>query len=136
MISLGRTDFYVYRTTFDLTGLDPNTAKITGQWSTDDLGGDILINGVSTGQSITVPNAFTQFFSFSVLSGFIAGINTLDFLVVNTPCGSCDGVNPTALRVEMTGTAATPLPAALPLFASGLGALGLLGWRRKRKKMA
>ena len=29
--------------------------------------------------------------------------------------------------------AATPLPAALPLFAAGLGALGLLGWRRKRK---
>jgi len=24
-----------------------------------------------------------------------------------------------------------PLPAALPLFATGLGALGLLGWRRK-----
>jgi len=30
-------------------------------------------------------------------------------------------------------TAATPLPAALPLFATGLGAIGLLGWRRKRK---
>jgi len=29
--------------------------------------------------------------------------------------------------------AETPLPAALPLFATGLGALGLLGWRRKRK---
>jgi hypothetical protein len=28
--------------------------------------------------------------------------------------------------------AQTPLPAALPLFAGGLGALGLLGWRRKR----
>jgi hypothetical protein len=28
----------------------------------------------------------------------------------------------------------TPLPAALPLFASGLGVMGLLGWRRKRKK--
>jgi hypothetical protein len=27
----------------------------------------------------------------------------------------------------------TPLPGALPLFATGLGALGLLGWRRKRK---
>ena len=30
----------------------------------------------------------------------------------------------------------TPLPAALPLFATGLGALGLLGWRRKRKQAA
>ena len=28
---------------------------------------------------------------------------------------------------------ATPLPATLPLFATGLGALGLLGWCRKRK---
>jgi hypothetical protein len=28
---------------------------------------------------------------------------------------------------------AVPLPAALPLFATGLGGLGLLGWRRKRK---
>ena len=31
---------------------------------------------------------------------------------------------------------ATPLPAGLPLFASGLGALGLLGWRRKKKATA
>jgi len=30
----------------------------------------------------------------------------------------------------------TPLPAALPLFASGLGALGLTVWRRKKKAAA
>jgi hypothetical protein len=30
----------------------------------------------------------------------------------------------------------TPLPAALPLFATGIGGLGLLGWRRKRKAQA
>jgi len=29
---------------------------------------------------------------------------------------------------------ATPLPAALPLFITGLGTLGLLGWRRKRNE--
>jgi hypothetical protein len=32
--------------------------------------------------------------------------------------------------------ATTPLPGALPLFAGGLGALGLLGWRRTRKAQA
>jgi hypothetical protein len=31
---------------------------------------------------------------------------------------------------------ATPLPAALPLFATGLGGFGLLGWCRKRKAQA
>jgi hypothetical protein len=31
---------------------------------------------------------------------------------------------------------ATPLPAALPLFATGIGGLSLLGWRRKRKAQA
>jgi hypothetical protein len=35
----------------------------------------------------------------------------------------------TGIGIEIS---AAPLPAALPLFASGLGALGLLGWRRKR----
>ena len=30
----------------------------------------------------------------------------------------------------------TPLPGALPLFATGLGALGLLGWRRNKKAPA
>ena len=33
----------------------------------------------------------------------------------------------------ITNISTVPLPAALPLFATGLGALGLLGWRRKKK---
>jgi hypothetical protein len=34
------------------------------------------------------------------------------------------------------GVDTTPLPAALPLFASGAGVLGFLSWRRKRKAQA
>jgi hypothetical protein len=39
-------------------------------------------------------------------------------------------IAPTSLTVSLDST---PLPATLPLFATGLGAFGLLGWRRKRK---
>ena len=47
------------------------------------------------------------------------------------------GIGPPADNVIATAAAtATPLPATLPLFATGLGALGLLGWRRKRKAQA
>ena len=49
-----------------------------------------------------------------------------------TPSGTSQfAIDPTAFDAI-----ATPLPAALPLFATGLGALGLLGWRRKRKVAA
>jgi hypothetical protein len=52
----------------------------------------------------------------------------------NSQASSSAGVN---LCLGGDGcVAATPLPAALPLFATGLGALGLLGWRRKRKAAA
>jgi hypothetical protein len=37
---------------------------------------------------------------------------------------------------EFGTVSATPLPAALPLFGTGLAALGVLGWRRKRKSAA
>jgi hypothetical protein len=45
-------------------------------------------------------------------------------------CNTCGAVI-TSLTASVS---ATPLPAALPLFATGIGAMGLLGWRRKRKK--
>lgn len=44
--------------------------------------------------------------------------------------------NPGFEGLATPATSETPLPAALPLFATGLGALGLLGWRRKRKAAA
>jgi hypothetical protein len=38
----------------------------------------------------------------------------------------------TGLSVAPSSVSAVPLPATLPLFASGLAGLGLLGWRRKK----
>jgi hypothetical protein len=49
------------------------------------------------------------------------------------PWGFSGGSTDTVLTLTPV---ATPLPAALPLFATGLGALGLLGSRRKRKAQA
>ena len=50
--------------------------------------------------------------------------------------GSFLGTNAVTDTIVLTGAAVTPVPAALPLFATGLGAMGLLGWRRKRKNAA
>jgi hypothetical protein len=50
----------------------------------------------------------------------------------NTQGNSChqdDDYNDMVVKVTFANT--TPVPAALPLFASGLGAMGALGWRRK-----
>jgi hypothetical protein len=60
--------------------------------------------------------------SFDLHQLFIRGFNA----------GIISGGPVEVLSFEV-GTAATPLPAALPLIATGLGALGLFGWRRKKR---
>jgi len=89
---------YTYRTTFDLTGFDPAKARISGKWAVDNSGVDILLNGVSLG--IFNTTGFGGFSDFTIESGFIEGTNTLDFQMNNAPAG----VNPTGIRVELTGT--------------------------------
>jgi hypothetical protein len=121
---------YDYRTTFSLAGLLPATASLTGQWAVDNEGVGLLINGVLTGNP-GPPGGFV-FGAFSVNSGFVDGVNTLDFLVNN------DG-GPIGLRVEVSGTAdaagAVPEPASLVLFGAGFAVLCMfrrkLGWAGK-----
>jgi len=110
---------YTWRTTFDLIG-DPATSIIEGVWATDNGAVDILINGMSvgTGQLSSSHNIWTPFL---IDSGFVYGINTLDFVVNNLVVGS---PNPTGLRVQMTGFAgnlpppsvAVPEPTSIALW--------------------
>jgi hypothetical protein len=120
---------YTYRLTFDLTGLDPATASITGNWAADNNGLFIRLNGVNTTGNV-VP-VFTALRPFTVSTGFVAGVNTLDFVVRNT-AGS--GSNPTGLRVsDIAGSAnaaVVPAPAAGWLLGSGL--LWLAGAAKRR----
>jgi hypothetical protein len=118
---------YVFETTFDLTGFDHNTAEINGQWAADNDATDIILNGVSLGLSTT--GEYKNWTDFVINSGFIAGVNTLQFVVHNNPWSG--GENPTGLRVDMAGTATVvPVPAAVWLFGSGL--LGLIGYSRRK----
>lgn len=123
-----------FKTTFDLTGLDPNTAVINGSWATDNEGLSIKLNGVNTGVAPLLGllvSHFQSLHAFSITSGFISGLNTLEFEIR-------DGGTISGFRAELSGTAdlATPLPAAVPLFLTGLGMLGAAAWRRRRKGSA
>ena len=112
---------YFYSLIFDLTGLDPSTASIFGQWSVDNTGVDILLNGAPTGNAN--PNGFGGFTDFNISAAqgalFSAGLNTLTFQVNN---GAPPG--PTGLRVDFLSATAAPLvpePSSAWLLATGLG---------------
>ena len=83
--------------------------------------------------------AFEDGFQNSVVRNFVltaaqlAAVNAAGFLQLNLDHGSSAdfiAFDYFQLTADLTPT---PLPGALPLFATGLGALGLLAWRRKRK---
>src|SRR5262245_9430205 len=72
---------------------------------------------------------------FAAHDPVVCGIDlSCQALVLQERSDAIDEVNQAfADTFYATATAQTPLPAAFPLFAGGLGALGLLGWRRKKK---
>lgn len=140
VLPLAGTD-HLYRTTFDLTGYDINQAVLlTGQWAADNTGlsirlnpasnpgtlGDLVAAGFGSYNAVmstgfTAASFATQ--SFQATSGFLPGLNTLEFLVHNE-------VGPTGLRVDYVLEAApVPEPAAWAMLAAG--GLALLGLRRR-----
>ena len=118
---------YFYGLTFDLAGLVPSTAAISGRWATDNSS-EIFLNGVSTGFTRGLAG-FNPLWDFEIDSdsgrGFLSGENTLTFKVHNL------GPGPTGLLVvDLMGTASeVPIPGAIWLFGSAL--MALFGIKRR-----
>ena len=73
---------------------------------------------------ISIDNGAGEKFFF----GFESLVDSIKFIVIDPTASQF------AFQLDnVTTEIVTPLPTALPLFATGLGALGLRAWRRKRK---
>jgi hypothetical protein len=95
------TGDYIFKTSVDLTSVDPNTAQIRLRFWVDDEVRDIRVNGQSNhidpwlrGGNSAKGSAVT----LGKKSGFKAGVNDIEFVVWND-------VRRMALRVEWDGTA-------------------------------
>jgi hypothetical protein len=101
---------YTFRTTFDLSGLDPATAILHGGFAVDNHVEAIRLNG----HDVPVPqhSEHGQWLGsrlFEIRRGFVEKINTLDFVVRNDPSkkpSSFHGDCLTALQVKLDGSAA------------------------------
>jgi hypothetical protein len=129
---------YKYRYQLDLSGYDPSTVVIHGRWTTDNEGEMFVNISLNNTPVTTTPQTgYSQWWAFLLNSGFVAGVNTLEFHVVNEVLGDpgTETQNPTGLRVEFLEGNATPVipePAFFQLGAlAGMSALGLLRLRRK-----
>jgi hypothetical protein len=139
-----------------MIGFQPTPTGLSGTSSAmDNLGGAARTWGLSGGFNSGGPGSFLAAvgylpkgnipFSFDIVftlanvatsdftandSGYIMG---LDMCRLGTGTDGCAG---TGFVGGLLTTQPVPLPATLPLFATGLAGLGLLGWRRKRKTVA
>lgn len=102
---------YEFMTTFDLTGYDPSTAVLSGNWALDQYG-TIFLNGNQVA-SLSDGNWNGKLNPFTINSGFISGINTLTFNV-RFPDGG-DG-----MVVSGSSLTATSLPTLTIATGSGL----------------
>ena len=125
------TDIFSGSFTYDATSQVLSAVAITVSGDGPDTG--------SFDTPETRPPGFNYQIEFAETSGDMWILSFFDiFADVSNPLSAVYNSDPTVLTNGVTGDAvpATPLPAALPLFVTGLGGLGLFGWRRKRKYAA
>jgi hypothetical protein len=108
--------------TFSLSGPAPATLTLSGTpFVYDPSGGNLLMDVFPT--SFTPTSSASAFFETD-----LSGTSTSRAFFLNDGLVQADQAG---LVTEFSAPAATPLPATLPLFVTGLGGLGLLGWRRR-----
>jgi hypothetical protein len=132
-------------TTYDFTVINPATI-----WS---AGSDIPYSRDSDANGIPASRGYGQWteygytFNFGALVGEIGsnpssayffligtGPTILNGLSGELQVGFWDSFYPDNSGSQTLSVTATPLPAALPLFAGGLGIMGLIGGRRRKSK--
>jgi hypothetical protein len=110
--------FYTYALAFDLTGFQPQTASFAGRFLVDNQVSAIRLNGNLISQGGL--GSFASWTSFAASSGFLNGVNTLEFTVRN-------------LRVEFqqSSVTAVPEPASWAMLIAGFGLVGAAARRRR-----
>jgi len=119
---------YTYTILSNLTGYNPNSAKITGDWAIDNWG-EVYLNDefiTSRGED-TNYEQFGSLESFTIDSNFVPGINTLQFVVHNWGSYS----SPTGLLVANLELTANPVPLPGAIWLMGSACVGIIGMRRK-----
>ncbi len=101
----------------------PPTGSITGIIESNPADGTLSLIGFNNGAFIYTPN-----------SNFV-GTDMFMYRIEDVTTDQFSNTATVTIVVNQAIVSTTPLP-ALPMFATGLGALGLFGWRRKRNAQA
>jgi hypothetical protein len=97
---------------------------------TQTTGFGITVSNVGTGLLGNVDNTGHLVFDQFAASADLSFIDIYALIDDGTGLGGYFGTDPIRAQFVVTSV---PLPATLPFFAAGLGAMGLLCWRRQRK---
>jgi hypothetical protein len=117
---------YHYTLNFNLTGYNPADVRISGSWMTDNTG-ELYLNGVFTGFT-TDPESYKHPTAFNLASGFVSGVNTLEFRVLNEFVGP----NPSGLCVSGLSATLVPEPTSAVLIIVGSLAT-MVPWKQRRR---